>query len=341
MHALTATLLSFLLMTPAATFGPGYLGVFLQESEQAVVREVIPGTAAQKAGLKAGDVLLAVDGKKTPTRASFVQAIQSHDAGDRVRIQLRRGKRDRVVVVKLGERQEPQGAGADVVAEEPPKARRKPTPEVEVSVPTAEIVEIDGGKGYLGVSVREAEKGLAVDRVLEDGPCAKAGVESGDVIMNLGDHRVRTLDDLDGALGKVGAGRKTVLGVLRGDRVRQLRVTTGRRPGEAPQRASIERRVRRPIEVEAHESKKAREVVVEAHEPEVAEIEAAPAKPARPARPARPAKPSRAAKPRRPVGSPARRAPENSQDLRKELKQLRQELKELRKLLEELKRGGE
>jgi serine protease Do len=124
MHALTATLLSFLLMTPAATFGPGYLGVFLKESEQAVVREVIPGTAAQKAGIKAGDVMLAVDGTKTPTRQSFVEAIQGHQSGDRVRIKLRRGKRDRVVVVKLGERQEQPGAGAgvavEVVREEPP-----------------------------------------------------------------------------------------------------------------------------------------------------------------------------------------------------------------------------
>ncbi|MCK5943448.1 MAG: PDZ domain-containing protein [Planctomycetes bacterium] len=329
--------------------GPGYLGVFLQSSDEAIVSEVIPGTAAQKAGLKAGDVMLAVGDKETPTRDAFIAAIQSHEAGERVKLKLRRGTRERVVVVKLGERAEAPGAGAAVaeVAEEPPAP--KPRPIVEISRPA-------GGKGYLGVSVREADGGLAVDRVLDDGPCAKAGVKKGDVIMSIGDHRTRSLDELDAALTKVGAGRKVPMSVRRGDRAEVVKIRTGARPGSSARRNEIA--------VEAHEAKPrdlavkvrkpaAVEVVVEEHAPKAVQIEvieAKPAKPAKPAKagkPAKPAKPATASKPRRASAQPGptgptktRRSGQTDRDLQRELRDLRNELKELRKLLEELKRGG-
>ena len=193
MQALTASLLSLLFMASA---GPGWLGVYLAlDSKQAVVTEVIPGTPAQKAGLQGGDVLLAVGATKTPTREDFVRAIQGHEPGERVKIKLRRDKRDRVVVVRLGERPEEPGAGTEVAEEvrkpakpSKPSKPAKPAPKAG-SAPAvemgADVVRVaqgrsdqgskPAGKGYMGISVREADNGLAIDRVLKDGPSAESG----------------------------------------------------------------------------------------------------------------------------------------------------------------------
>ncbi|MFT4512447.1 MAG: membrane-associated protease RseP (regulator of RpoE activity) [Planctomycetota bacterium] len=243
MHALTASLLSLFLMAPLAS---GYLGVYLsQDSKEAVVSEVIPGTPAAKAGLKSGDVLLAVGDIKTPTRDKFTAEIQKTKPGTRVKIKLRRNKRVQVVVVRLGERPESSGAGAgaDVVeVAKPRKPARNPKP-VGVSKPTrsAPAVEVaprgqdsvaSKEKGYLGISVREGEGGLVVDRILEGGPSAKSGLKKGDVLHVIGDHRVRSLDDLDGALKKIRPGRKVPVGVISKTAKKSLVIKVGRRPGQ-------------------------------------------------------------------------------------------------------------
>ncbi len=247
MHALTASLLSLFLMAPLAS---GWLGVYLSmDSKEAVVSEVIPGTPAAKAGLKSGDVLLSVGDTKTPTREKFTAAIQAKKPGTRVKIMLRREKRELVVVVKLGDRPANIGAGS-VVAEQapprkparnsepprPPKPTRssKPTrsaPAVEVA-PRGQDTVASNQKGYLGISVREGDKGLIVDRILEGGPSAKSGLKAGDVLQSVGDHRIRSLDDLDGALKKIQPGRKVPIGVLSKNAKKSLLIKVGRRPGQ-------------------------------------------------------------------------------------------------------------
>lgn len=383
MHALAASLLSFLLLTPLAN---GWLGVYLAtDGEQAVVTEVIPGTPAQKAGLKSGDVLLAVGDTATPTRDKFIAEIQGKAPGDRVKIKLRRGDRERVVVVRLGERPEIVGAGA----EQPPAppappagatapARSAPAVEIGQAVEIGRTGEVQGQavasdeKGYLGVSVRESQDGLTIDRILEGGPCAKSGLTKGDVLQSIGDRRVRSLDDLDVAMKKVHPGTKVAMGVVSGNAKKSLMITVGRRPGSG--RATIARAIetveltdvteaesREPVEAvvveEQVEEVVVEEVATEARPERAARVirpgrraqaggrdqgaageAAVPPRPAGPRQATRPVRPSRAARARSEAG------PAGDYNLQKELRELRKELKELRKLLEEMrggKNGGE
>ncbi|MFY9341506.1 MAG: PDZ domain-containing protein, partial [Planctomycetota bacterium] len=109
-------LASLLLLAPAAD---GWLGVYLDgERAEAVITEVVPGSPAQKAGLQAGDELLAVDDQATATREAFTAAIRARKAGDRISIKLRRNDKEQIVAVKLGER--PETAPA---VEPPPVAK--------------------------------------------------------------------------------------------------------------------------------------------------------------------------------------------------------------------------
>jgi S1-C subfamily serine protease len=65
----------------------GYLGVGLATSASTpLVAQVIDGTAAQDAGITAGDTITAVDGTSVRTAQALQEAVAAHDAGDRVTI---------------------------------------------------------------------------------------------------------------------------------------------------------------------------------------------------------------------------------------------------------------
>src|SRR5581483_9253041 len=85
---------------------PGYLGVTSADAENgtgAKIASVTQGAPAEEAGLKAGDVVTAVD--KAPVKKSedFSNAIGSHKPGDKVTIALVRAGKPITVAVVLSE----------------------------------------------------------------------------------------------------------------------------------------------------------------------------------------------------------------------------------------------
>lgn len=82
-----------------------YLGVALTDATGgAGVGSVSSGSPADRAGLRDGDVITAVDGKRVSSSADAVEAIDSHAPGDRIGISFRRGGLSQSVTVTLAER---------------------------------------------------------------------------------------------------------------------------------------------------------------------------------------------------------------------------------------------
>ena len=76
----------------------GYLGVGLQDREDggrgAVISDVAPDSPADRAGIKAGDVVVQADGSPVDGQPAFIAAIRDHSPGDTIDIEvLRNGKR--------------------------------------------------------------------------------------------------------------------------------------------------------------------------------------------------------------------------------------------------------
>jgi len=65
-------------------------GKSVAADEGAYVQDVTSGTPAARAGIKAGDVVVAVDGKRIASAASLGGAIREHKPGDEVEIELDR-----------------------------------------------------------------------------------------------------------------------------------------------------------------------------------------------------------------------------------------------------------
>jgi serine protease Do len=82
---------------------PGALGIKLADVESpARIEEVMPDSAAEKAGLEAGDVIRQVNGKATGGRQSLVEAIRTYQPGDKVDLVIERNGEERKLSAILG-----------------------------------------------------------------------------------------------------------------------------------------------------------------------------------------------------------------------------------------------
>ncbi len=221
MPLLAATILPLLLSPPPAD---GYLGVYLDpERSEAVVVEVIPDSPAAAAGLRVGDVLLAVGDRPTPDRESFVTALGANSPGMTVVLRLRRDGAEQAVAVTLGKRPAPPAPPPTSTTD--PAPRQRPAPQVEVApVRPAQPGDRAPGRGvYLGIGVRESGDRLVIDRVLDGSPSSKVDLRVGDALTRLGGQSIRSLDDLDRALARVEVGAKFGIELLR-DQAKVVRI---------------------------------------------------------------------------------------------------------------------
>jgi S1-C subfamily serine protease len=70
-----------------------------------LVNDVVAGSPAENAGLQAGDLIVKFDGKDVKDAKEIVDAVQSHKPGDKVSVEIFRGKDKKTVTVTLGSRQ--------------------------------------------------------------------------------------------------------------------------------------------------------------------------------------------------------------------------------------------
>ena len=82
-----------------------YLGVSISATaSDARIAEIRPSTPAAKAGLKAGDVVIAVGGTSIADGDDLTRAIDSHDPGDTVKLTYQRGGSQHTVELTLATR---------------------------------------------------------------------------------------------------------------------------------------------------------------------------------------------------------------------------------------------
>lgn len=99
-------------------------------------------------------------------------------------------------------------------------------------------------RGWLGVQIQPWEPGLAqkfglkeergvlVGRVMEGEPAEKAGVQKGDVILEVEGHQVKDTRDLLSTVARLQPGQKAKVVILRDGKEKALFVTIGERPSE-------------------------------------------------------------------------------------------------------------
>ncbi len=80
-----------------------YIGVQLAKQVDGLkILRIVPGSAADRGGLKVGDIIVKLDGRRMADTGELLRTVTGHDVGDKVKIEFRRGGKYKTVTVKLG-----------------------------------------------------------------------------------------------------------------------------------------------------------------------------------------------------------------------------------------------
>ncbi len=174
-HARLGVTVQDLNQTLADSFG-------LPRPDGALVANVASNSAAAAAGLKSGDVITEVNGEPVVRSGELSSLIGMSAPGETVKLKVFRDKTPREIVAKLGSAEEPGKVVADAGA--------------------------SAKGGQLGLALRpltpeerrqsKIEQGMVIEGV--DGPAARAGIETGDVLLAINGRPVQSVEQIKSVL---------------------------------------------------------------------------------------------------------------------------------------------
>jgi serine protease Do len=173
----------------------------------ALVGEVAPKSPSEKAGIKTGDVITAVNGKKVSDARELRLMIGSMAPGTKVQIEVNREGQKKMFGVELAEM--PAGAteeGPEASAEE--SAQREKTT-VFGGVAVADITD----DIRTALNLPKDVQGAVIAEIDADSPAGKAGLREGDVIQEVNKQAVKNAKDLVVISKKLKANEKILLRV--------------------------------------------------------------------------------------------------------------------------------
>jgi S1-C subfamily serine protease len=172
---------SFQEITPelAAHFGGNFEG-------GALINAVIPGGPAEKAGLKPGDIITAIDKRAIREGHDLLRAVLRHGVGERLSLEVRRGDKTKKISLVTGERPSEDG----------PQSRQPSTQDTSMlglalEEMTPRLRERFQYEGDGMVFIRAVEPGSDADR---------AGLRPGDIILQADRRAIRSIADVRTAL---------------------------------------------------------------------------------------------------------------------------------------------
>jgi len=195
----------------------GWLGVTIQDLDEntaralgldttqgALIAEVIQGEPADQAGLRSGDVIIAINDEPVEDSGSLLRVVAQQTPGDAVEVDMMRQGAKKTITVTLGVRD------AERMAQ-----RGTPSQGTDDQATSLGI--------YLRpVDEREAQalgmtrpQGLLVTAVEPDSEAARSDVRSGDVVMEANQQPVNSIGDFQRILREDAAEKGVVMLLLR------------------------------------------------------------------------------------------------------------------------------
>jgi Do/DeqQ family serine protease len=167
----------------------------IEDAQGALVSQVVEGSAAEKAGIRAGDVITSVNNKPVKTGSDLRNAIGLLRVGDKVEISLLREGNPRRVTATVGTQESGTARSAETLHR---------------GLEGAEFADAEGGAG------------VRITAVAQGSPAAQNGLRANDIIIGVGQARVANIDQLAKAIANASAfaltlrrGPATVIVVIR------------------------------------------------------------------------------------------------------------------------------
>lgn len=220
-----------------------FLGVMLKENrsngeteiEGALITEVYEGTAAEAAGLQAGDVIVGIDDEPINSVGELVEYIGMHEAGDQVTVKYEREGKSKKTKADLGERpvednvfyfndigNMPEIQGLD----------RLVFPEM------AEPLFFEEGnmqmedRTFLGVSPAcglEEGEGIKLGMITQGSSAEEMGLLEGDRITGFNGVAINNFDELTKSIESVDPGDEVKIDIIREGKKKKIKGEIGKR----------------------------------------------------------------------------------------------------------------
>lgn len=169
--------------------------VGLKDAAGALVTEPSKDSPADKAGVKSGDVITAVDGQSVSNALDLSRTIAGKNPGTAVELSIWRDGKEQKISVTLGK--------LDEAAAPTEEQQQAPAEEPAAPAPTSvglTLVPNSGGEGLL------------IQDVDPNSPAAEKGFAVGDTILEVNNQAVKSVEDFEKAITAVkDAGRSTAL----------------------------------------------------------------------------------------------------------------------------------
>lgn len=231
----------------------GYLGVQLRDAEKekgAYVVEVNKGTPAEDAGVKKDDVIIKIDGKTMTGYRGVVKYVMDKKPGDQITLVVTRNGKEKNIKAKLTSKPKekkakdilkilsPELSLLDIEGlENLPKLEEELLEKFSKESVQKLLQETKGA--FLGVYLQDlgeelaeyfkVKKGALITGIVDDSPAEAAGLNAGDVIIEIANEKVEDIASLRKILAKKESGDKVKVKFMRDKKEKTLEVKLGTR----------------------------------------------------------------------------------------------------------------
>jgi len=177
----------------------------LKEPNGVLVSSVTPGDPAEKAGLKAGDIIVGFNGKTITELSDLPRTVASTPPGKTVEVKVIRDGKEKAFFIKVGTKVE-EGV------KEKPSEEKEMAPDERLGF-SVQSVTPDIAK-RLGLKDTE---GVIVSAVKPDSPAGSAGLQRGDIVKEVDRKPVKNMKDYEKAIAATEKKDVVLLLILRGN----------------------------------------------------------------------------------------------------------------------------
>ncbi len=171
-----------------------------------LVGDVTPNGPADLAGIKRGDIITKIDGKEITNSSNFRNEVAQRKPGSTVSITLTREGVGKVIRIKLGERP----AKSEIEETESGKQNEQ-SPKLSGLTIQELTPEIAAQLGYGNL------KGVLVTHVAGGSPAEDAGLQQGDLILEINRKQITSVKEFKTVLGNLKSGNTAALLIRRGE----------------------------------------------------------------------------------------------------------------------------
>jgi S1-C subfamily serine protease len=239
--------------------GDGYsLGVLVKSVTEAELEEnkieggariikVVPGSAAEEAGLLKNDIILELDGKKINSPDQLHDLMEKIEEPRTIKIVIYRDGKNQEIQATLKHRSE-----SEFKFHMEPEDFEEHFGEITKIAPIIKkkIARISNKGGFLGIHATnlsdqlkeyfEVNNGVLVEKVIEESPAEKAGLKAGDIVIKIDDKIIEDYSDLVRTLNYYDPGNEISVLYSRKGKEKTVKVSVEKKPHTFPSMKWIE-----------------------------------------------------------------------------------------------------